>query len=82
MDNYIRVFRSLKKERQEDVAKAIGVTVGTINQIENGKNIPSFVVAVRLARHFNTTVEKLFIIDQLDMLSPIEDLIAIDKKTQ
>ena len=37
MDNYIRVHRALRKERQEDVARAIGVTVGTINAIENGK---------------------------------------------
>ena len=45
---------------QEDLAAAIGVTRKTINTIENGKFVPSTVLAIRLARFFGVKVEELF----------------------
>ena len=58
--NHIKVQRAIKDMTQEDLAAAIGVTRKTINTIENGKFVPSTVLAIRLARFFGVKVEELF----------------------
>ncbi len=45
---------------QGDLAEAIGVTRKTINTIEVGKFIPSTIIALKIARYFNTPVEEIF----------------------
>lgn len=56
----------LKEERarlnltQADLATMVGVSRKTINTVENGVFIPSTVLALRLARALDTTVESLF----------------------
>ena len=47
--------------RQEDLAKALGVSRQTIIAIENNKYNPTLELAIKLARYLNTTVEELFI---------------------
>ena len=58
--NQIKVQRAIKDLTQEELAVKIGVTRKTINTIENGKFIPSTVLAIRLARFFGIRVEELF----------------------
>lgn len=58
--NQIRIQRAIKNITQEELAFRIGVTRKTINTIENGKFIPSTILAIRLARFFETSVEALF----------------------
>ncbi len=60
LQNQIRVQRAIKNLTQEELASKIGVTRKTINTIENGKFVPSTVLAIRLARFFNINVEELF----------------------
>ena len=60
LQNTIRVQRAIKNVTQEEVAAAVGVTRKTINTIENGKFVPSTVLALRLARYFGITVEEVF----------------------
>ncbi len=48
---------------QQALANAIGVTRLTIHSIENGKFIPSTLLALKLARFFGKTVEDIFYID-------------------
>ena len=62
MKNYIRVYRALKRIKQQQLADAIGVSTGTINLIENCKHCPSFIVAAKIARYFGTTIEKIFVL--------------------
>jgi putative transcriptional regulator len=56
----------LKEERarlnltQADLATMVGVSRKTINTVENGVFIPSTVLALRLARALDMTVESLF----------------------
>jgi putative transcriptional regulator len=47
---------------QQALANAIGVTRLTIHSIENGKFIPSTLLALKLARFFGKKVEELFYI--------------------
>ena len=58
--NRIKVQRAIKNLTQEELAGKIGVTRKTINTIENGKFVPSTVLAIRLARFFDIKVEELF----------------------
>jgi putative transcriptional regulator len=56
----------LKEERagrglsQAELAELVQVSRKTINTVENGVFIPSTVLALRLARALDTTVERLF----------------------
>ena len=45
---------------QEDLANAIQVSRQTIHAIERKKFVPSTLLALKLARYFNVSVEKLF----------------------
>lgn len=60
LHNQIKVQRAIKNITQEELATQIGVTRKTINTIENGKFVPSTILAIRLARFFKITVEELF----------------------
>lgn len=60
MDNNIRVLRAMKKLTQENLARALGVTRQTIIAIENEKYNPSLELAFKIAKYFETTIEKVF----------------------
>ncbi len=47
---------------QADLADAVGVTRQSIHSIEKGKFVPSTLLAFKLAKFFNKTVEDLFFI--------------------
>ena len=59
LNNKIKIHRVIKNISQEELAIAIGVTRKTINTIETGKYIPSTVIALKIARYFQTTVEDI-----------------------
>ncbi|MDR6804587.1 putative transcriptional regulator [Dyadobacter sp. BE34] len=63
MKNTIKVERAKKNWTQADLAKEIGISRQGLNSIETGKFIPSTVLALRMAKAFNTTVEVLFQLD-------------------
>lgn len=60
LQNKIKVYRAIKNVTQEELATAIGVTRKTINTIENGRFVPSTILAIRLAKFFTISVEALF----------------------
>jgi putative transcriptional regulator len=60
LQNQIKVQRAIKNLTQEELAANIGVTRKTINTIENSKFVPSVILAIKLARFFNISVEELF----------------------
>ena len=49
---------------QQALADAVGVTRLTIHSVENGKFVPSTVLALKLARFFGKSVEELFFLDE------------------
>jgi putative transcriptional regulator len=47
---------------QADLADAVGVTRQSIHSIEKGKFVPSTLLALKLAKFFNKTIEDIFFI--------------------
>ena len=56
----LREARAERGWTQAELADRIGVSRKTINTIENGVFVPSTVLALKLARAFETQVEVLF----------------------
>ena len=57
----MRVLRAMRRITQEDLALALGVTRQTILAIENDKYDPSLGLAFKMAKYFETTIEKIFL---------------------
>lgn len=66
MKNRIKVARAEKNFSQADLAERIGVSRQTINSIETGRYVPSTVLALKMARVFETGVETLFQLEKTD----------------
>ena len=60
MKNKIRVYRSMHKVSQQDLAEKLKVSRQTINAIENDKYSPSLELALRMTQLFDCKVEDLF----------------------
>jgi putative transcriptional regulator len=58
--NDVRVLRTDRGLRQEDLAKALKVSRQTVNAIETGRYLPSLPLAFTLARYFGKPLEELF----------------------
>ncbi len=66
MKNNLRVARAIKNITQGDLAKEIGVSRQTIHSIENGKFVPSVLLALKLADFFEMKVDDLFSLEEKD----------------
>ena len=66
MKNNLKVLRAIKKISQEDLAKEIEVSRQTINAMEKGKYAPSTILALKLARFFEKTVNEIFTLEETD----------------
>ena len=64
MKNRIEAIRKERGIRQEEFAKAMGVSRQTISSLENGRYNPSILLAHRIARYFGMTIEEVFIFDE------------------
>ncbi len=60
----LREERAAHGWTQAELAERIGVSRKTINTIENGVFVPSTVLALKLAKAFNTNVEALFALSE------------------
>jgi putative transcriptional regulator len=67
MDNTIRVERAKKRITQAELAKQVHVSRQTIHAIENGKFVPSTLLALKIARYFGVSIEDLFILEKSDI---------------
>lgn len=64
MKNKIEELRKAKGIRQEEFAKAMGVSRQTISSLENGRYNPSIMLAHKIARYFEMTIEDVFVFDE------------------
>ena len=64
MKNRIEEIRKERGIRQEDFAKEMGVSRQTISSLENGRYNPSIMLAYKIARFFDMTIEEVFIFDE------------------
>lgn len=60
MKTKIQELRKKHKISQEELALAVGVTRQTITSLENEKYTASLVLAYKVAKYFNLTIEDIF----------------------
>jgi putative transcriptional regulator len=66
MKNYLKVARAKKDLTQAALAEKIGVSRQAVNNIENGNFNPSTLLALKMAKVLNASVEELFELEQQD----------------
>ena len=67
MKNKIEEIRKQQGIRQEELAKAMGVSRQTISSLENGRYNPSILLAYKIARYFDMTIEEVFCFEDEDL---------------
>jgi len=60
LTNTLRAEREKRGWTQAQLAERVGVSRKTINTVENGVFVPSTVIALKIARACETSVESLF----------------------
>lgn len=64
MKNKVEEYRKQNNEKQEDLASSVGVSRQTIISIEKGKYNPSILLAFKIAKHFDKSIEEIFIYEE------------------
>lgn len=64
MKNRLEEIRKQRKVTQEELANALEVTRQTIGSLENGRYNPSIILAFKIARYFNMSIEEIFIYEE------------------
>lgn len=64
LGNYLKVHRARKNLTQEELAELAGVTRPTINFIENGRFVPSALLALKIAMIFEVPFEEVFFLEE------------------
>ena len=60
-------MEELRKQRgikQEDLASALEVSRQTIGSLENGRYNPSIILAFKIAKYFQMSIEEIFIYEE------------------
>lgn len=60
-------LEELRKQRginQEELAAILEVSRQTIGSLENGRYNPSIILAFKIARYFNMSIEEIFIYEE------------------
>ena len=64
MKNKLEEIRNARGSKQDELAKVLEVSRQTISSLENGKYNPSIILAFKIARYFNMTIEEIFIYEE------------------
>ncbi len=64
MRNKIEELRRARGVRQEELARAMGVSRQTISSLENGRYNPSIMLAYKIAQYFGMTIEEVFVFEE------------------
>lgn len=64
MKNKIVAIRNERGIKQDELAKAMGVSRQTISSLENGRYDPSIMLAYKLAKYFDLTIEEVFCFEE------------------
>ena len=64
MENRMEAIRKERGIRQEEFAKAIGVSRQTISSLETGRYNPSILLAYKIAKYFGMTIEEVFVFEE------------------
>ena len=64
MKNRIEELRNIKGIKQEELGKMLGVSRQTISSLENGRYNPSILLAYKIAKLFDMTIEEIFMFEE------------------
>ena len=64
MKNRIQELRAQRRITQQELADAVSVTRQTIISLENGRYNASLILAHKIARYFDTTIEQVFLFEE------------------
>lgn len=64
MKNRLEEIRKQRGVKQEELALALEVSRQTIGSLENGRYNPSIILAFKIARYFNMSIEEIFIYEE------------------
>ncbi|MGK0464869.1 helix-turn-helix transcriptional regulator [Clostridium sp.] len=64
MKNRLEEIRKQRGIKQEELATALEVSRQTIGSLENGRYNPSIILAFKIAKYFNMSIEKIFIYEE------------------
>ena len=67
MKNRIEEIRKNRGILQEELAKSMGVSRQTISSLENGRYNPSILLAHKIARFFDLSIEEVFIFEEEEL---------------
>lgn len=68
MKNKLEEIRNARGIKQDELAKVLEVSRQTISSLENGKYNPSIILAFKIARYFNMTIEEIFIMRRNEIM--------------
>jgi putative transcriptional regulator len=64
MRNNLKELRQKENISQDDLASILKVSRQTINSIETGKFDPSLKLVMKMTKHFNVSLEQIFIYEE------------------
>ena len=64
MKNRLEEIRKAKGITQEELAYALEVSRQTVGSLENGRYNPSIILAFKIARFFDVSIEEVFIYEE------------------
>ena len=64
MKNRLEELRKSRGIKQEELATALEVSRQTIGSLENGRYNPSILLAFKIARFFDVSIEEVFIYEE------------------
>lgn len=64
MKNRLEELRKQRNIKQEELAEALEVSRQTIGSLENERYNPSIILAFKIARYFNMSIEEIFIYEE------------------
>ena len=66
LNNRLEEIRKQRQVTQEELATALEVSRQTISSLEKGRYNPSIILAFKIARYFNMSIEEIFIYEEDD----------------
>ena len=64
MKNRLEEIRKAKGITQEELANALEVSRQTVGSLENGRYNPSMILAFKIARFFEVSIEEVFMYEE------------------